>query len=86
MVAAGEGVVTYAGDSVEEGGYLVTVDHGNGYETDYYCKAAPIVKEKNEVTRGTTLFILDQDSGRLMYRIRYEGDFIDPYTVMNISG
>ena len=86
VVAAGEGVVTYAGDSVEEGGYLVTVDHGNGYETDYYCKAAPIVKEKNEVTRGTTLFILDQDSGRLMYRIRYEGDFIDPYTVMNISG
>ena len=86
VVAAGSGNVEYAGESVESGGYLVTVDHGNGYTSDYYCQGRPVVKEGKKVDRGTALFAVGNEGDKLFYRIRYEGDYIDPYTVLNIAG
>ena len=86
VVATGDGTVTYAGESVEAGGYLVSVDHGNGYQTNYYCQSFPVVKEKATVSRGTALFVIGEDADKLIYRIQYEGDYIDPYTVLNIAG
>jgi murein DD-endopeptidase MepM/ murein hydrolase activator NlpD len=85
VVAAGDGTVSYAGESVEAGGYLVTVDHGNGYETNYYCQAFPVVSQGATVTRGTTLYVI-ADTDKLIYQIKYEGEFVDPYTVLNIAG
>ncbi|MBQ7583635.1 MAG: peptidoglycan DD-metalloendopeptidase family protein [Lachnospiraceae bacterium] len=86
VVAAGSGTVSYAGESVESGGYLVSVDHGNGYQTDYYCQSRPVVKERADVRRGTVLFSIGDEGDKLFYRVKYEGDFIDPYTVLNIAG
>lgn len=85
VVATGDGNVTYAGESVEAGGYLVTVDHGNGYETNYYCQSFPVVTQGAAVTRGTTLYVI-ADTDKLIYQIKYEGEFVDPYTVLNIAG
>nr|MCR4785104.1 peptidoglycan DD-metalloendopeptidase family protein [Lachnospiraceae bacterium] len=85
VVATGDGTVTYAGESVEAGGYLVTVDHGNGYETNYYCQSFPVVTQGAAVTRGTTLYVI-ADTDKLIYQIKYEGEFVDPYTVLNIAG
>ena len=86
VVATGAGTVNYAGESVEAGGYLVSVDHGNGYVSNYYCLSFPVVKENAKVDRGTALFLIGEDAGKLIYRIQYEGDYIDPYTVLNIAG
>ncbi len=86
VVSAGNGTVSYAGESVESGGYLVTVDHGNGYQSDYYCLSKPVVKERAEINRGTVLFAAGDEGDKLFYRIRYEDDFIDPYTVLDIAG
>ena len=86
VVAAGSGSVEYAGESVESGGYLVTVDHGNGYKSDYYCQGRPVVKEGKKVDRGAALFAVGNEGDKLFYRIRYEDDYIDPYTVLNIAG
>ncbi|MBQ8956671.1 MAG: peptidoglycan DD-metalloendopeptidase family protein [Lachnospiraceae bacterium] len=86
VVATGAGTVTYAGESVEAGGYLVSVDHGNGYQSNYYCQSAPVVKENAAVNRGTALFVIGNETDKLIYRIQYEGDYIDPYTVLNIAG
>ena len=85
VVATGNGTVTYAGESAEAGGYRVTVEHGNGYETNYYCQSFPVVTQGAKVSRGTTLFVI-VDTDKLIYQIKYEDDFIDPYTVLNIAG
>ena len=85
IVAAGDGVVSYVGDSAEYG-HIVKVDHGNGYVTVYCDKSDPTVNEKDEVIRGTTLFVMSEDQEVLTYQISYEGEFIDPYTVMDIDG
>ena len=85
VVATGNGTVTYVGESAEAGGYRVTVEHGNGYETNYYCQSFPVVTQGAKVSRGTTLFVI-VDTDKLIYQIKYEDDFIDPYTVLNIAG
>ena len=85
VVATGDGTVTYAGESAEAGGFRVTVEHGNGYETNYYCQSFPVVTQGAAVSRGTTLFAI-VDTDKLIYQIKYEDDFIDPYTVLNIAG
>ncbi len=86
VVASGAGSVEYAGESMESGGYLVTVDHGNGYKSDYYCQSRPVVKKGKKAERVTALFAVGNEGEKLFYRIRYEGDYIDPYTVLNIAG
>ena len=45
-----------------------------------------MIKEKAEISRGTVLFSIGDEGDKLFYRVKYEGDFIDPYTVLNISG
>ena len=85
VVSAADGVVVYAGESVENG-YSVKVNHGNGYETIYYEDNTPYVAEGMKVKRGDTLFQISGDSKVLKYQISYEGAFIDPYTIMDIDG
>ena len=86
IVATGAGKVEYSGESIEAGGYLVSVNHGNGYVSNYYCQSQPAVKEGNEVNRGTTLYVIGDEADKLIYRIQYEDEYIDPYTVLNIAG
>ncbi len=85
VVAAGEGTVVYAGESVEFG-YAVRIDHGNGYVTTYYEDTPPAVKEGVSVKRGDTLYVIEADNQTLTYQVAYEDQFIDPYTVMDIDG
>ncbi len=85
VVAAADGVVVYAGESVEHG-YSVKVNHGNGYETIYYEDSTPYVAEGMKVKRGDTLYEVNNDDQVLTYQISYEGEFIDPYTIMDIDG
>ncbi len=85
VVSAADGVVVYAGESVEHG-YSVRVNHGNGYETVYYEDSTPYVAEGMKVKRGDTLYDISQDNQVLTYQISYEGEFIDPYTIMDIDG
>ncbi|MBO4374241.1 MAG: peptidoglycan DD-metalloendopeptidase family protein [Lachnospiraceae bacterium] len=85
VVSAADGIVVYAGESVENG-YCVKVNHGNGYETVYYEDNTPYVAEGMKVKRGDTLYEIHGESKVLKYQISYEGQFIDPYTIMDIDG
>ena len=73
------------GESAEYG-YVVKIDHGNGYISAYYDHAVPTVSEKDTVIRGSTLFVVDSDNDVLTYQISYEDQLIDPATVMDIDG
>ena len=85
VIATGAGTVSYVGESAEYG-YVVKIDHGNGYISAYYDHAVPTVSEKDTVIRGSTLFVVDSDNDVLTYQISYEDQLIDPATVMDIDG
>lgn len=79
--AAGDGVVTYAGD---RGGYglTVVVDHGDGVETRYAHLSAADVKAGTRVRAGEVL-ARSGNSGRstgahLHFEVRRDGKAVDP--------
>ena len=84
IVAAGNGKVssvTY--DNTY--GYIVAIDHENDF-ISYYCyNTSPLVAEGESVTRGQSLFFTS-DNNRFTYKISYEGNYIDPNTVLDIDG
>lgn len=85
IVATGNGkVVSVKTDS--QYGYIVTIDHGNDY-ISYYCyKAQPFVSEGDEVTRGQSIYLVQEDSPQLIYKITYQGNPVDPNAVMDAAG
>ena len=86
VIATGAGFVTYAGPTEEIPGYFVIIiDHDNGYASNYYCRSSPIIKEGVNVDRGTILYDIEIEDDRLIYRVLYEGNYINPYTLFNIS-
>lgn len=67
-------------------GYMITVDHGNGYQTIYRNKGEVKVKVGDSVARGTTLFIIGSDNRTLGYQIMKDGIYINPMDVLSVSG
>lgn len=93
FVAAGGGKIVATADGVvsavemnNEFGYIVKVDHGNGYETAYMIKCQPQVSEKDKVMKGSTLFSLGDTGATLGYQIRFNGVAVDPMSVISVDG
>lgn len=85
VTATGNGVISLIeADAVY--GNMVQIDHGNGYVTVYRNASGPKVKAGDEVTRGTMLFEMTEESGQLGYQIIEEGSYIDPLDLMEING
>ena len=70
----------------ENYGNVVVIDHGNGYITTYMNKGDAMVKKGDEVSQGTTLFIIGDGNYELRYQISNEGTYIDPLEVIQIEG
>lgn len=91
IIATGAGVVTEVREEITYG-YEVMVDHGNGYVTVYRSKSEPKVKVGDEVTRGGILYVMtkendnDKDSVTLCYQILKDGEYIEPSSILVISG
>lgn len=85
VVASGEGVVTSVEPDTEFGNKVV-VDHGNGYCSIYRNKGDTRVKEGDEVVRGSTLFLINDDNTTLGYQITQEGTYINPEDMVEING
>ena len=90
IYATADGVVKNA--RYEKGyGYIVTIDHGYGYETRYAHLKKMEVKKGQRVVRGETI-ALSGNSGRstgphLHYEVRYNDLRVDPihYFFMELS-
>ncbi len=81
VAAAAAGKVTTAGYSSSYG-YLVVIDHGNGYETRYAHNSKLLVKAGQRVTQGQ-IIALSGNTGRstgphLHFEIRYKNASRDP--------
>lgn len=85
VVASADGTVSYVGDDTKYG-HVVKVDHGNGYVSVYMDVSDPVVSEGDRVIRGTTLFVMKNDTETLTYQILFNDELIDPMTVIEING
>lgn len=84
--AAGKGVVTYAGYNGSYG-KVVIISHGYGYQSIYGHNSNILVKVGDSVEKGQIIAEMG-NTGRstgthLHFEIRYYGNPIDPYKVLN---
>lgn len=85
VVATASGIVTAVNDDPEYE-KNVWIDHGNGYVTVYRNSGEIKVKQGEIVTAGTTLFLIDDNSGKLGYQMLKDGVYINPMDMLAISG
>ena len=85
IVASGSGTVTsITADS--KYGNCITIDHGNGYVSIYRNSGDVLVPEGKEVAQGDILIVVSDDNTTLGYQIQLDGEYIDPETMIEISG
>ena len=87
IIATGNGTVT-AVSSDDTYPVIVEVEHDKGYRTRYMCRqtADVLATEGAQVEAGDTLFTITVDDSQLDYQILFEGEPIDPLTVIEAKG
>lgn len=87
IIATGNGTVT-AVSSDDTYPVIVEVEHDKGYRTRYMCRQQADVQatEGAQVEAGDTLFTITVDDSQLDYQILFEGEPIDPLTVIEAKG
>jgi lipoprotein NlpD len=81
VLAAGNGVVSYAGAGLRGYGNLVVLRHNGTYLSVYAHNSKILVKEKQAVTKGQKIAEMgstDAESPRLHFEIRRQGKPADP--------
>ncbi len=84
VVAAGGGVVTFAG--LVAGSLHVVIDHGAGFVTSYSFLAVVSVRRGDRVVRGQTVGVAggtgaEHAVGVLHFGLRVDGEYLDPMTL-----
>lgn len=85
IVATANGTVIAVNDDAEYG-HNIWIDHGNGYITIYRNQGEVKVKQGKVVTRGTTLFLINEESNQLGYQMMQNNEYIDPMEMISFSG
>lgn len=85
VVAAANGTVTSIAGDVWAG-YVVMIDHGNGYVTVYRNASRPKVEKGDAVTKTTKLFDIETGKEKLGYQIIENEKYIDPLSLMETYG
>lgn len=63
-------------------GYKVTVDHKNGYNTEYTIEEVPMVAVGDDVVRGEVLAYVSEDDENFSYAVVVDGVNQDPKNFM----
>ncbi len=85
IVASGAGTVL----SITTGStylHCVQIDHGNGYVSIYRNDGEVMVKEGDELVRGSIIFVIGEENTELGYQITYDEKYMDPMDLLNIDG
>lgn len=85
VLATAKGTVSSIAGSAEAG-YIIMVDHANGYYSVYRNGSAPKVSEGDEVTTETELFVIEEGCEELGYQIIENDSYIQPLELMEIYG
>ncbi len=85
VIATAQGTVSsIAGDA--NAGYIIMVDHGNGYYSVYRNGSKPKVETGAAVTRETVMYEIEDGKETLGYQIIENNVYIDPLSLMEIYG
>lgn len=86
VMAADSGVVVFAGWATGGYGYMVMIDHGNGYSTVYAHLSQVVVYCGNSVTKGQTIGYGGSSGNstgpHLHFELRYENGFTNPWYIL----
>ena len=85
IIATGNGIVSEVKED-DLYGYIVKIDHENGYETVYRYDEEPKIAKGDEVLKGQMIFEVTKLKGTLAYHILYENTYINPFDMIEISG
>lgn len=85
VIASGAGTVIAVGADAEYG-KVVTIDHGNGYVSNYRNNGEALVKVGSEVTRGAILFVIGEENTDAGYSISKNDTYVDPMEMIEING
>lgn len=87
IIAVGDGTVVSVGsDDVYP--HIIEVEHERGYRTRYLCRqqAELHAEEGAHVQAGNILLTITADDTKLDYQVIFEGEPIDPLTVIQAQG
>lgn len=85
VVASGSGTVLTVTPDVKFG-YMVTIDHHNGYVSTYRSAGKPVVSEGASIDKGDIIFVIDSKNATVGFQIQKDEQYLDPLTIMEISG
>ena len=85
VVAVGSGTVIMAQEH-EDWGYMVQIDHGDGYVSTYQVREKPDVVVGDFVEKGEELFAVTRDNRTIIYQLLLEGEYINPEEIMEMYG
>ena len=85
VVATANGTVSSIAGN-ESVGFIVMVDHGNGYFSVYRNKAVPKVEEGDAVNIETEIYKIISGKEELGYQIIENNVYIDPMSLMEVYG
>ena len=87
IIATGNGTVTTV-TSDDTYPIIIEVEHEKGYKSRYLCHQEAEVQttEGAQVEAGDTLFTITIDDTQLDYQITFDGNPIDPLTVIEAKG
>lgn len=64
----------------------ISIDHGNGYASNYRNAGTPKVEAGSEVEQGTVLFTIEQRNVEIGYSISKDDVFLEPMEIIEIKG
>ena len=85
VIASGAGTVAgVAAEGDEPAG--ISIDHGNGYVSNYRNAGTPKVAAGDEVEQGAVLFEIEENNVEIGYSISRENEFLEPMEIIEIKG
>ncbi len=85
-VAAGAGKVTGILPGADGEPASISIDHGNGYISNYRNVGTPKVEAGSAVEQGTVLFSIEENNTEIGYSISKAGVFLEPMEIIEIKG
>lgn len=85
-VAAGAGKVAGILPGADGEPSSISIDHGNGYISNYRNVGAPKVEAGSAVEQGTVLFSIEENNTEVGYSVSKDNIFLEPMEIIEIKG